>query len=51
MNLEKAYDRVNRVALWQVMRLFGVVGKLLIALQSFYVDSKACVRIGNEVSE
>ena len=26
-------------------------GKLLKAVQSFYVDSKACVRVENDVSE
>ena len=28
MDLEKAYDWVNREALWQVLRLNGVVNKL-----------------------
>ena len=31
--------------------LCGVGGKLLKAVQSFYVDSKVCVRVGNDVSE
>ena len=30
---------------------YGVEGKLLKAVQSFYVDSRACVRVGNDVSE
>ena len=51
MDLKKAYDRVDRDALWQVMRLYGVGRKLLKAVQSFYVDSRACFRIRNEVSE
>ena len=50
MDLEKAYDRVDGEALWQVLRLFGVGGKLLKSVQSFHVDSRACVRIGNKVS-
>ena len=41
MDLEKAYDRVDRDARWQLMRLYGVSGKHLQAVQSFYVDSKA----------
>ena len=41
MDLEKAYDRVDRDALWQVLRLYGVGGKLLKAVQNFYVDSRA----------
>ena len=30
---------------------YGVGGKLLNAVWSFYVDSRACVRVGNDVSE
>lgn len=51
MDLEKAYDRVDREAMWNVMRLYGVGGRLLQAVKSFYKGSKACVRIGNEVSD
>ena len=32
------------------MYVHGVEGKLLKAVQSFYVDSRACVRVGNDVS-
>ena len=51
MDLEKAYDRVDRKALWDVLRMYGVGGRLLKAVQSIYVDSRACVRVGTEVSE
>ena len=34
-----------------MLRLYGVGGKLLKAVQSFYKDSRVCVRVGNEVSE
>ena len=37
--------------MWQMLRVYGVGGKLLKAVQSFYVDSRACVRVGNDVSE
>ncbi|XP_068242402.1 uncharacterized protein [Palaemon carinicauda] len=37
--------------MWNGMRLYGVGGKLLQAVRSFYIGSKPCVRIGNEVSE
>ncbi len=29
MDLEKAYDRVDREALWNVLRIYGVGGQLL----------------------
>ena len=28
MDLEKAYDRVNREAIWQVLRIYDAEGKL-----------------------
>ena len=37
--------------MWQMLRVYGVGGKLLKAVKSFYVDSRACVRVGNDVSE
>ena len=43
-HLEKAYDRVNRVVLWQVLRMYDVGGNLLSGIKSMYVDSTACVR-------
>ena len=51
MDLEKAYDTIDRHGMWQMLRVYGVRGKLLKAVQSFYVDSRACVRVGNDVSE
>ena len=51
LDLEKAYDRVDRDALWNVLRLNGIGGRLLQGVKSLYVGSKACVRVGNEVSE
>ena len=43
--LEKGYDRVNREALWQVLRIYDVGGKLLNGILSMYIDSLACVRV------
>ena len=51
MDLEKAYDTIGRHGMWQMLRVYRVGGKLLKAGQSFYVDSRACVRVGNDVSE
>ena len=46
-----AYDTIGRHGMWQMLRVYGVGGKLLNAVQNFYVDSMACVRVGNDVSE
>ena len=45
MYLEKACDRVNREALWQVPRMYDVSDKLLNGIKRMYVNSSACVRI------
>ena len=45
MDLEKAYDRVNREALWQVLRMYDVGGKVLNGVKSRYVNSLACVGV------
>ena len=51
MDLEKAYGTIDRHGMWQMLRVDGVGGKLLKAVQSFYVDSRACVRVRQDVSE
>ena len=50
MDLEKSYDTIDRNGMWQMLRVYGVGEKLMKAVQSFYVDSRACVRVGNNVS-
>ena len=44
-DLEKAYDTMNRHGMWQMLRVYGVGGKLFRAMQNFYVDSRACVKL------
>ena len=44
-NLEKVYYRVNREALWQVLRMYDVGGKFLSGTKSMNVNSIACIRI------
>ena len=50
IDLEKAYDTTNWQDMWQLLRVNGVAEKLLKAVQSFYVDTKACVSVGMDVS-
>ena len=45
MGLEKAYDRVNREDIWQVLRMYDVGGKLLNYIKSMSVNSLACVGV------
>uniref|UniRef100_A0A3P9JM39 ribonuclease H n=1 Tax=Oryzias latipes TaxID=8090 RepID=A0A3P9JM39_ORYLA len=51
MDLEKAYDRIDREALWVVLSMYGIDGSLLEGVKSFYRNSRACVRVGNSISE
>ena len=51
MDLEKAYDRVNREALWQVLGMYVVRGKLLNGIKSMFVNSLACIRRKGDGSE
>ena len=37
IDMEKAYDRVNREALWQVLRMYDVGGKLLGGIKSMLI--------------
>ena len=51
MDLEKAYDRIDRDAMWCVLGMYGVNGQLLRAVQSMYERSEACVRVCREESD
>ncbi len=48
MDLGKAYDRVDREALWSVLRIYGVGEQLLKGIQAFYKEANVCVREGEE---
>ena len=49
VDLEKAYDRVGRDKLWNVLGEYGVKGKLLRAIRSLYKKSEAYVRVKDEL--
>ena len=49
LDLEKAYDRVDRDAMWNVLRLYGIGGRLLRGVKSLYVGSKACVKLVSHI--
>ena len=41
INIEKSYDKLNREAPWQELRIYNVGGKLLNGIKSMYVNSLA----------
>ena len=45
------YDTIDLPDMWQMLRVYGVGGKLLKAVQSFYVDIKVSARVGMDVCE
>ena len=46
IDLEKAYDRVNRVKLWEALRQAQVGEGLVRAVQSLYMVCEAKVKVG-----
>ena len=51
IDLKKAYDSVNRTALWRVCRAYGLSQKIVRMLQLLYEDTSAQVRIEEDVSD
>ena len=51
MDLEKAYNRVNREVLRRVLRMYDVGGKLLNRIKSIYVNILDFVRVKRGESE
>ena len=49
MDLEKSYDTIDRHCMWQMLSVYGF-GLKLLKVQSLYIDSWTCVRVGNDVS-
>ena len=45
MGLKKEYDRVNREALWKMLRMYGTRGKLINVIKSIHANSLACIRL------
>ncbi len=49
--LGEAYERVDRKGLWDTLRVYGVGGKLLEGIRSFYENASASVWVNRELSE
>lgn len=50
VDLEKAFDKVPRQTLFEILSEYGVNGALLKSIQSLYVNSRAAVRIDGKLS-
>ena len=51
IDLEKAYDRVNRVKMWEALRQAQVGEGLVRAVKSLYLECEARVKVGEKHSE
>ena len=51
IDLEKAYDKVWREDMWRTLAMYGVSGRLLRAVKALYENSKARVRVEDELTE
>ena len=51
IDLEKAYDKVWREDMWRTLATYGVSGRLLRAVKALYENSKARVRVEDELTE
>ena len=51
MDLEKAYDKIDRDAMWRVLSMYGINEKLLKVVQSLDERSEACVSVCREEDE
>ncbi len=51
MDLEKAYDRVDRNALLNVLKIYGVGGQLMEGIKAFYREANTCVKVDGELSD
>ncbi len=41
-------NKVDRKALWSVLKIYGVGGQLQMKIQAFYREANACVRVDEE---
>ncbi len=51
MDLEKAYDRTDRGALWDVLKIYGVGGQLMEGIKAFYREANACIKVDGELTD
>ena len=51
IDLKKAYDSVDRFALWNKLRSLGIGGKIFNSIQAIYSDLKCKVKVGDKCSD
>ena len=51
IDFKKAFDSINRNAMWKILRHYGIPNKIVTAISCVYKDSKSRVRIGDKLSD
>ena len=51
IDYRKAFDTINRAALWQKLASLNINGKILNVIKCMYENAKSCIRINNETSD
>ena len=51
VDLEKAYDRIPRDKLWEVLLQYGIDGQLLTAIKSLYIHSEVSDRVNSATTK
>jgi hypothetical protein len=48
VDLQKAYDTVDRELLWSILAKYGVPNKMVAIIRGFHSGMRACVRVGTD---
>ena len=51
VDFKAAFDSIDRISLWDLIRITGMPPKLCRLLELLYSDSESCVRVGNDLSQ
>ena len=51
IDFKKAFDSVNRDALWKILRYYGIPQKIIKMVQAFYSNCKCRIQLKNQISE
>jgi hypothetical protein len=47
----KAYDRVDRIKLWEILETYKIPKNLINAIKSLYINTKLCVPMDKEIEK
>ena len=50
IDIKKAYDSVDRILLWRILRHIGVPQQLVNIIRKLYEEAETCIRVGDNLS-